>query len=268
MVTNQTERLDNVSLLLEDADYEIDQTELLKKISISSEPGQMTTIIGPNGAGKSTALKLMSGDLLPTQGSMSVNQQNIRSYTPKELARLRAILPQQTYPAFGLKVWELVKLGRAPFDETEAESVRYVEEALCSVDAMHLANRDLLTLSGGEKQRIFLAKALAQVFIEESKKNKQKYLLLDEPTASLDLKQSHVVMEILRKTADSGIGVLLVIHDLAAVRRYADTVFILKNGRLIDFGDPKKVLTLEMIAESFEIDTETARGSFSLNWES
>ena len=254
-----------MSLLLRNANYTISQKELLKNVSITTEPGRLTTIVGANGAGKSTALKLMSGDLLPTEGSITINKQDINFYSAGELARLRAVLPQQTNPAFQLKVWELVQLGRAPFNDSELQKTKYVHDALSTVDALHLAERDLFTLSGGEKQRVLLAKALAQVCVQSPDTSKQKYLLLDEPTASLDLKQSHVVMEILRKTADSGIGVLLVIHDLAAVKRYGDTVFILKNGRLTRSGDPKEILTFETIAESFDIDSETARASFTLS---
>ena len=254
-----------MSLLLKNANYTINQQELLKNVSITTEPGKLTTIVGANGAGKSTALKLMTGDLLPTEGSISINEKNINAYKAGELARLRAVLPQQTFPAFQLKVWELVQLGRAPFNDSEIQKTKYVHDALSTVDAIHLANRDLYTLSGGEKQRVLLAKALAQVSVQNSNESKQKYLILDEPTASLDLKQSHIVMEILRRTADSGIGVLLVIHDLAAVKRYADTVFILKNGRHTRSGNPKEILTFETIAGSFDIDSETARASFSLS---
>ena len=252
-----------MSLVLKNANYTVSQKELLRNVSITSEPGKLTTIVGANGAGKSTALKLMSGDLLPTEGSISINKKDINTYSTEELARLRAVLPQQTNPAFQLKVWELVQLGRAPFNDLEVQKTKYVHDALSTVDALHLANRDLFTLSGGEKQRVLLAKALAQVFIQTPDERKQKYLLLDEPTASLDLKQSHVVMEILRSAADSGIGVLLVIHDLAAVKKYGDTVFILKNGRLTRSGHPKEILTFETIAESFDIDSETARASFT-----
>ena len=254
-----------MSLLLKNANYTIDKKELLVNISITGEPGKLITIVGPNGAGKSTALKLMSGDLLPTEGSILINKKNINAYKAMELARLRSVLPQYTSPAFELKVWELVQLGRAPFEDSELQKTEYVREALQSVDALHLADRNLLTLSGGEKQRVFLAKALAQIFIKNSDEQKRKYLLLDEPTASLDLKQSHAVMEILRRTADSGIGVILVIHDLAAAKRYGDTVFILKNGRLTHSGDPKDILTFENIAESFDIDSETAQAFLTLN---
>ena len=254
-----------MSLLLKNANYTISQKELLININITSEPGKLVTIVGPNGAGKSTALKLMSGDLLPTEGSISINKKNINAYKAIELARLRSVLPQHTFPAFELKVWELVQLGRAPFDDSGPQRNEYVREALCAVDALHLADRDLLTLSGGEKQRVFLAKALAQVFVTNPHERIKRYLLLDEPTASLDLKQSHAVMEILRRTADSGIGVILVIHDLAAAKRYGDTVFILKNGRLTHSGDPKDILTFDTIAESFDIDSETAKAFLTLN---
>ncbi len=144
-----------MSLLLKNANYTIGKKELLFDISITGEPGKLITIVGPNGAGKSTALKLMSGDLLPTEGSILINKKNINAYKAMELARLRSVLPQHTSPAFELKVWELVQLGRAPFEDSELQRNEYVQEALQSVDALHLADRDLLTLSGGEKHEYF-----------------------------------------------------------------------------------------------------------------
>lgn len=121
-----------------------------------------------------------------------------------------------------------------------------------------------MTLSGGEKQRILLAKALAQVSVEDASLSEDKYPLLDEPTASLDLKQAQTVMRILRAAADSGIGVVLVIHDIASVRRYGDTVFLLKDGGVAYAGEPKLVLTAGRIADSFDVDFETAEGSISV----
>ena len=172
-------------------------------------------------------------------------------------------MPQQTSPAFGLKVWEMVQLGRAPFAENLVLSSEYVEKSLRSVHALHLAERELMTLSGGEKQRILLAKALAQVAVEDASVSEGKFLLLDEPTASLDLKQAQTVMKILRAAADSGIGVVVVIHDIASVRRYGDTVFLLKDGGVAYAGEPKIVLTAERIADSYDVDFETAEGSIS-----
>ena len=252
-----------MSLCLEEVHYSIDRKSLLQDVNIRCEAGALSAIVGPNGAGKSTALKLMSGDLAPTSGSTLLNRVEVSSYSARELAVRRAVMPQQTSPAFGLKVWEMVQLGRAPFAENLVLSSEYVEKSLRIVDALHLAGRELMTLSGGEKQRILLAKALAQVFDEDTLVSEDKYLLLDEPTASLDLKQAQTVMRILRAAADSGIGVVLVIHDIASVRRYGDTVFILKDGGVVYAGEPKLVLTAERIADSFDVDFETAEGSIS-----
>ena len=252
-----------MSLCLEKVHYTIDQKRLLKDVNIRCEAGELSAIVGPNGAGKSTALKLLSGDLAPTSGTTLLNLAEVSSYSAKELALRRAVMPQQTSPAFGLKVWELVQLGRAPFAENLVLSSEYVEKSLRIVDALHLAERELMTLSGGEKQRILLAKALAQVAVEDASGSEGKFLLLDEPTASLDLKQAQTVMRILRAAADGGIGVVVVIHDIALVRRYGDTAFLLKDGGVAYAGEPKIVLTAERIADSFDVDFETAEGSIS-----
>ena len=120
-----------------------------------------------------------------------------------------------------------------------------------------------MTRSGGEKQRTLFAKALAQVSVEDASVSEGKFLLLDEATASLDLKQAQTVVRIPRAAADSGIGVVVVIHDIASVRRYGDTVFLLKDGGVAYAGEPKIVLTAERIADSFDVDFETAEGSIS-----
>ena len=253
-----------MSLCLEEVNYTVDKKALLTDINIRCEAGALSAIIGPNGAGKSTALKLMSGDLNPTSGKTLLNQAEISSYSTRELALHRAVMPQQTSPAFGLKVWELVQLGRAPFAEKHVLTLEHVERSLRTVDALHLADRELMTLSGGEKQRILLAKALAQVSVEDVSVGKKKFLLLDEPTASLDLKQAQTVMRILRAAADSGIGIVLVIHDIASAKRYGDVVFLLKDGCLADAGEPKSVLTAEKIADSFDVDSETAEDSLGI----
>ncbi|MBK52726.1 MAG: hemin ABC transporter ATP-binding protein [Gammaproteobacteria bacterium] len=253
-----------MSLCLEEVNYTVDKKALLKNINIRCEAGALSAIIGPNGAGKSTALKLMSGDLHPTSGTTLLNQAEISSYSTRELALHRAVMPQQTSPAFGLKVWEMVKLGRAPFAENHVLTLEHVEKSLRIVDALHLADRELMTLSGGEKQRILLAKALAQVSVEDVSVGNKKFLLLDEPTASLDLKQAQTVMRILRAAADSGIGIVLVIHDIASARRYGDVVFLLKDGGLAYAGEPKSVLTAEKIADSFDVDSETAEDSLGI----
>ena len=192
-----------------------------------------------------------------------MNLAEVSSYSARELALRRAVMPQQTSPAFGLKVWEMVQLGRAPFAENLVLSSEYVEKSLRSVDALHLAERELMTLSGGEKQRILLAKALAQVAVEDASVSEGKFLLLDEPTAYLDLKQAQTVMRVLRAAADGGIGVVVVIHGIALVRRYGDTAFLLKDGGVAYAGEPKMVLTAARIADSFDVDFETAEGSIS-----
>ena len=250
-----------MSLTLQDIGYTIGEAKLLKNITLKANPGELTAIVGPNGAGKSTALKLLSGDIQPTYGNVTINDEELGTYSAKNLAHLRAVLPQQIYPAFGLKVWEMVRLARAPFNDNNSETAYYIEEALNLVDAVHLADRDVMTLSGGEKQRVFLAKALAQVSMRSTSSDNRRYLLLDEPTASLDLKQAQIVMRILRKAADEGLGIIVILHDLASTRRYADKAFVLKEGTVDVCGSPIECLTKENISQVFDIDLTTAEDS-------
>ena len=205
-----------MSLLLKNANYTISQKDLLIDINITSEPGKLVTIVGPNGAGKSTALKLMSGDLLPTEGSISINKKNINAYKAIELARLRSVLPQHTFPAFELKVWELVQLGRAPFDDSGPQRTEYVREALCAVDALHLADRDLLTLSGGEKQRLSIARAILK---------KSKIILLDEATSSLDAETEEKIQDAINYLT-KGRTTLVIAHRLSTILN-SDKIYVI-----------------------------------------
>ncbi|MEL6687127.1 MAG: heme ABC transporter ATP-binding protein [Pseudomonadota bacterium] len=242
-----------MSLVLNQGSFRVADAGLLQDVSIEIKPGQLAVIAGPNGAGKSTALKLLSGDLSPSAGSVEIIGRPLSDYSSIDLAKQRAVMPQTAKLAFGLKVWELVQTGRAPHGENDQVAQNQVQSALERVGAVNLAGRDVSTLSGGERQRVFLAKALCQVMDQTS-----AYLLLDEPTSALDLKQSQRVLRILREAADDGLGVCVILHDLAAAKRYADIVHLFANGRLHTSGAPGMALTPQTIADVYEVPPDIA----------
>ncbi|MGB3456317.1 MAG: ATP-binding cassette domain-containing protein [Litorimonas sp.] len=209
---------------------------VLDHVDAAVPPGRITAILGPNGAGKSTLLKVLSGDLTPDAGSVTLGNRPLSGLSPAQLAARRAVLPQHTRPAFGFKAWEIVRLGRSPFGDTQAAALAHVEDALSRVDAAHLAERDVDTLSGGERQRIFLAKALCQAqgcgrgCGSGGARGRPGLLLLDEPTAALDMKQTAGLMHSLRAAAEEGIGVALIAHDVSTMRRHADRLLLVGGG--------------------------------------
>lgn len=246
---------------------------ILDAVSFELKRGQLTCIVGPNGAGKSTALKCLSGDLTPDKGQVWFDDQALSSFDHKALARKRAVMPQHTRPAFDMQVWEVVMMGRSPFSESKPQQLRAAEDALRQVGALPLAHRDVATLSGGERQRAYLAKALAQARgpIEQAQSPgdpialpaQSAYLLLDEPTSALDLGQLHAVMTILRDAAALGLGVVCVMHDLAAAKRYGDYAIILDRGHVVAKGPPSTCLTQNRIADVYGVDPATANAGLA-----
>jgi iron complex transport system ATP-binding protein len=223
---------------------------ILDDVTATIPPGCITAILGPNGAGKTTLMRVLSGDLTPDTGSVTLAKDDVSAMSAATLAAKRAVLPQHTQTAFGFKAWELVRLGRAPFGDTSAQSLTRVQSALVRVDALHLAERDVNTLSGGERQRVFLAKALCQAIGDGSGPG---YLLLDEPAAALDIKQADSLMRILRDTAESGVGIAIIAHDVRAMRRYADRC-LLVNRRHVTTRDKAASLSDHDLAELYDMD--------------
>jgi len=246
-----------MTLSLQNVSVTLGDTNILNQVSFEAKPGHITAILGPNGAGKSTALKILSGDLEPSHGTALYNGQDVASLPAISLAKDRAVLPQHSHIAFPLRVWELVRLGRSPFGDSEAEKMQYVRRALASVDAEHLSNRMVMTLSGGERQRVFLAKSLTQIYTAQPTSS-GKYLLLDEPTSALDLKQTETVMRIIQRAAVSGVGVVMIVHDIATAKRYADHIILLKSGHTFQQGKSSECLSASSIARLYDIELQTA----------
>ncbi len=224
---------------------------ILAGVDFRAVPGKVTAILGANGAGKSTLLRTLSGDLKPDSGEVKFDRKPLGEWRPADLARRRAVVPQSSALNFPFTVLEVILQGRAPhFDGRE----RGVDEAaalaaLEAVDLVRWAGRDYTTLSGGERQRVHLARALAQVGME----GEGKWLLLDEPTSSLDLRHQHDILRIARRFADSGGCVAIVLHDLNLCARYADKVFLMHYGRVLGSGDAAAVMTPDWLGIAYGI---------------
>jgi iron complex transport system ATP-binding protein len=234
----------------------IGPARLLDAVSLCIAPGEVVAIIGPNGAGKSTLLRVLCGDLMPEDGEVRLLGRPLPTWPVQEQARRRAVLPQQSTLAFAFTAREVVLLGRAPHSGGAAgpRDRAIADAALDVVDAAHLADRWYTTLSGGEQQRVHLARVLAQIW--EPIDGQPRFLLLDEPTNSLDLAHQHCTLALARQWSRQGVGVALVLHDLNLAAQYADRLALLHNGRVVAAGTPADVLTPPQIAAVFGLPVQ------------
>jgi iron complex transport system ATP-binding protein len=235
-----------------DVSVSIGRTPILHGIDFTARAGAFTAIVGPNGSGKSTFLKALSGEL-PASGRISINGRDLRDMKPWQAAGLRAVLPQATTLAFPFTVREIVRLGivggRSGALAGEAE--RLPERALARVDLDGFASRFYQELSGGEQQRVQLARVLCQVWAPVLE-GEPRWLFLDEPVSSLDIKHQLVIMKIARDFASRGGGVVAILHDLNLTAMFADHVMVVSKGRVAAAGAPGGVLTDELIERVFD----------------
>jgi iron complex transport system ATP-binding protein len=235
----------NLSLMLS-------HTPLFDGINLDVLPGNITTVLGPNGAGKTSLVRVLAGELNADSGSVSLNGKALKAWSPPARARTLAVLPQHSLLDFPFTVAEVVMLGRTPHDTGIAHDTQIVEQALKSVDGDYLAGRVYTQLSGGEKQRVHLARVLAQIW--EPSPDGERYLILDEPTSSFDLAHQNLTLEVVRSLAEKGVGILMVIHDLNLAARCSDRMFLMQCGRIVISGTPSEVLKRETIASVFQVD--------------
>jgi iron complex transport system ATP-binding protein len=226
---------------------------ILDGVSMAAVPGEILAIVGANGAGKSTLLATLTGELKPVSGSIRLDRKPLSEWSCRQLARRRGVLSQHFEMSFGFSALEVVLLGRNPFiDGREtAHDFAIAEAALRLVDAAHLATRPYPTLSGGERQRVQFARVLAQVW--QTPESGGRLLLLDEPTASLDLSHQHLTMQIAREFAAEGTAVVVIVHDLNLAALYSDRIMVLQNGQVYSLGSPAETLTQPVIRQVFGI---------------
>ena len=229
------------------------QHTLLADISLDLQPGEVVAVIGPNGAGKSTLLRLLCGDLLPTHGDVCLAGTSLAAWPLRQRAQRMAVLLQEAALAFPFTTLEVVLMGRTPhlYGAEGPTDYAIAHATLAVVDMLALAQRRYPTLSGGERQRVQLARVLAQVW--DAPARGACYLLLDEPTSSLDLAHQHSILAAVRHFARQGAGVLIILHDLNLAAQYADRIVLLKAGYQLATGAPHEVLTSETLLTAFTL---------------
>lgn len=222
----------------------------LTGVDVSLSSGQVLGVLGPNGAGKSTLLGALSGELALSEGEVRLHGKPLGNWTGPERARRLAVMLQRSNLSFGFRVDEVVSLGRLPHASGLQADRGIVAAALQVADAGHLAQRNYLTLSGGEQQRVHLARVLAQLWPAGSGQT----LLLDEPTAMLDPLHQHSILIAVRHFVAQGGAALVILHDLNLAARYCDQLLLLADGRVQMHGTPEQVLRAEPLEAVFGLE--------------
>ncbi|WP_291583709.1 ABC transporter ATP-binding protein [Clostridium sp. UBA6640] len=224
------------------------ESHILKGLSIHASKKEFVGIIGPNGSGKSTLLKCIYRTLKPTSGTVFLDDKDIKSFSMKESAKKMAVVSQHNNYNFDFSVVDMVLMGRAPhkkfIEKDNAEDYKIMKESLDKVGMLSYINRSFSSLSGGEKQRIVLARALAM---------KTECLILDEPTNHLDIKYQ---LQFMATVKELGVTVISAIHDLNIAALYCDKIYAMKSGKIVSYGTPKEVLTEELIKNLYEVDAK------------
>ncbi|RAV28325.1 heme ABC transporter ATP-binding protein [Sinomicrobium soli] len=238
-------------LRVESVSYKVNGRYLLKDITFSIRKGEIVAVIGANGAGKSTLMKILCREKKPTEGRVVYDGKNLDAYTARELAGKRSTFYQQNTVSLAFTAEEIVRMGRytSTAKDKRADSIALSETMkICGIS--HLAGRSMLTLSGGEQQRVHLARVLAQVW-----DHKNALLLLDEPVSAMDMLYQHQTLGIVNALAGKGYMVVCVLHEINMAAQYTDRIIMLKEGRKWWDGTPEEVLTTRNIYSAFGLHT-------------
>ncbi len=224
---------------------------VLDRLEFAISRGQRTALLGANGAGKTTLMRCISKTLPPTEGAILLDNMDLKALSPRELARTMAVVPQETRADFDFSVEETVLMGRLPYLKrftSEGDDERSIaRRAMALTGVSHLSGRSIATLSGGEKQRVIIARALCQ---------EPQLLLLDEPTANLDLGYQHNLLEMITGlNREQGITIIAAIHDLNLASRFFDQMILLAGGKVLAAGTAEEVITPELIRTAYGVES-------------
>jgi iron complex transport system ATP-binding protein len=236
--------------------YSIKGKPILQPMSFQAEDGEVTVLLGPNGAGKSTLLRILAGELMPDTGTIWLDNHGLADMSQEQLALKRAVLTQNYSVPLPFTCKEIVAMGRYPHvkSSTAANDNCIIEQCMQEMDVSPFTDRMFNTLSGGEQQRVQMARILAQ--LNDGNDDHAKILLLDEPTASMDYLQQQLCLSKARELAGKGYTVVVVLHDLNLAAQYADKIMLLKQGYLLAEGRSREVLNSAMIGLTYDMDVD------------
>ena len=243
-----------MSLDLESVSLKLDNRQILKDVSLEINEGEIVSVIGPNGAGKSTLLNVLTGDINPDSGEIFYDNKQLKQISIQERAFTRSVMSQMQTLVFNFSVKDVIEMGwlqrgNSDFSNNFSMAFKNVTKE-CNVH--NLIHRKFNSLSGGEQRRVHFARTLLQLW-RPSESNDPRYLLLDEPTANLDLSSEMLLMNILKKRASLNVGILVILHDLNLASHFADKIAIIKDGEIMAFGEPEKIMEDVFLTSIYEV---------------
>ena len=242
----------STALHVTNATVTLGERDLIKDVSLRLDSGEVTAIIGPNGAGKSTLLSVAAGQLKPSSGKVMLGTRESHKVPAAEAARRRAVMPQDSSVAFAFTVREVVEMGRTPWRKVRTHDGGAVDSALELTGLSDLAERDITTLSSGERQRAALARVIAQATpVAEG-----SVILLDEPTSAMDVAHAEATLVLMRELASHGAAVGVVLHDLDAAASYADRLVLMERGQVRATGAVRHVCDAQVLSEVYRTEVE------------
>ena len=243
-----------MSLSLKSVSLKLDNRQILKDVSLEINEGDIVSVIGPNGAGKSTLLNVLTGDISPDSGDIIYDNKQLNKISIQERAFTRSVMSQMQTLVFNFNVKDVVEMGWLQRGNSDFSSnFTMAFEAVTSECNVHnLVHRKFNSLSGGEQRRVHFARTLLQLW-RPSQSNDPRYLLLDEPTANLDLSSEMLLMNILKARATSNVGILVILHDLNLASHFADKIAIMKDGEIKAFGKPEEIMTDDFLTSIYEV---------------
>lgn len=239
-----------MSIIVSDLHISLSDRPILRSVNMTAGTGQLTAIIGPNGSGKTTLMRALTAELSPIRGNILMNGADVAGQTAQELARQRAVLPQQSALGFPFTAAEVVRIGLDPWPIGPDLKAQLIRETLFRVGLPDHAGRFWQDLSGGEQQRVQLARALAQLWAPRTS-SVPRWLMLDEPVSSLDIAHQLAVMQLAADHAAGNGGTIAVMHDLNLTAMFAHHVVLLKGGQVLAEGSPDQVLTDTLLEQAY-----------------
>jgi iron complex transport system ATP-binding protein len=237
----------------ENISFKIGHTYLLQPSTIYFEANKFHVIMGANGAGKTTLLKLLAGDQKPSAGKIILSERQLNEYSKKELARKRAVLSQHYHVGFPLSVNDIVLMGRYPYfvNNPAINDLAICQLAMQLMDVNHLSERDYISLSGGEAQKVQMSRVLSQIWNTEQPE--EKLLLLDEPVSHLDIKYQHQLLTAAKNLCNQKTTVIAILHDINLAIAYADRILFMKQGRMVHDTTELSEISTEVIRDVFDV---------------